>query len=101
MAYGVVEAVDLESGRVTLAYEPIEAMNWPAGAKAFQVARNKLLDGVQVGDKVGFKMESQQITQLQVIGGRLANVSEPAPATAAPPPPARGGDDLARAAFRR
>lgn len=102
IAYGVVEAVDPVAGRVTLAYQPIEAMNWPAGTKPFQVAKNKLLDGIQVGDRVGFKMESQQITQLQVIGGKPAEVSAPAPASGVPiAPPPKGADELGRAAFRR
>lgn len=102
MAYGVVEAVDPEAGRVTLAYQPIEAMNWPAGAKPFQVAKSKLLDGIQVGDRVGFTMESQQITQLQVIGGKPAEVPATVSVIAAPtPPPSKAAEDLGRAAFRR
>ena len=102
MAYGVVEAIDPEGGRVTLAYGPIEAMNWPAGTKPFSVVRNKLLDGLRVGDKVGFRMESQQITQLQVLGPNPAPVPEPTAAgVPARPPPPKGSDDLARAAFRR
>lgn len=70
MAFGVIEAVDRSTGRVTIAYQPIEALNWPAGSKPFQVSKSKLLEGVEVGDKVGFKMESQQITQMQVLGAR-------------------------------
>lgn len=103
MAFGVVEAIDAANGRVTIAYQPIEVMNWPAGTKPFQVSKSNLLDGVAVGDKVGFKMESQQITQLQSLTPRPAVVQEAPPPAAPPPaPPApKASDDLARAAFRR
>lgn len=104
MAYGVVEAIDAANGRVTIAYQPIEVMNWPAGTKPFQVSKSKLLDGLAVGDKVGFKMESQQITQLQSLTPRPAAVPETPPPVDLPPPPPKppkASDDLARAAFRR
>ncbi|MCI3130780.1 copper-binding protein [Phenylobacterium aquaticum] len=103
MAYGVVEGIDAANGQVTITYQPIEVMNWPAGTKPFQVSRSKLLEGVAVGDKVGFKMESQQITQLQSLTPKPAVVREP-PLAVAPPPPApapKASDELSRAAFRR
>ncbi len=34
VAYGMVEDIDPERGRVTVVYQPVEAMNWPAGTKA-------------------------------------------------------------------
>lgn len=102
VAHGVVEAVDVEAGWVTLAYQPIEAMNWQAGRQPFKVAKNKLLEGVRVGDKVGFKMESQQITQLEVIGGAATGLPEREPTpVSAHPRQLQNGDDLARAVFRR
>lgn len=96
MAFGVVEAIDASRGRVTITYQPIQALNWPAGTKPFQVSKSKLIEGVQIGDKVGFRMESQQITQMQVLDRK-----PPGEVWKWPPPPApslsKSNDDLARA----
>jgi len=62
---GVVQAVDVAGGRVTIAYEPIEGINWPAGTMPFQVAKSALLEGVVPGEKVRFRLESQQIADLK------------------------------------
>ncbi len=40
---GVVKAVDLDTGRVTIAYEAVEALDWPAGAQPFPVSKAALL----------------------------------------------------------
>jgi Cu/Ag efflux protein CusF len=61
---GVIKAIDLDAGRVTIAYEPVDALDWPAGAMLFVVANPALLKGVMVGEKVRFKLESQQISAL-------------------------------------
>lgn len=100
MAFGVVEAVDTSTSRVTIAYQAIEALNWPAGTKPFQVSKNKLLESVQVGDKVGFKMESQQITQMQILGAKPASQVGGAGPDVYPPVP-KMDDDRARALPRR
>jgi Cu(I)/Ag(I) efflux system protein CusF len=62
---GVVKQIDPASGRVTIAYEPVEARNWPAGIMPFTVYKNDVLQGVTVGEKVRFKLDGQQITELQ------------------------------------
>ncbi len=62
---GVVQAIDVAGGRVTIAYEPIEGINWPAGTMPFQVAKSALLEGVVPGEKVRFRLESQQIADLK------------------------------------
>ena len=62
---GVVRAVDVVGGRVTIAYEPIESINWPAGTMPFVVAKSALLEGVTPGEKVRFRLESQQIAELR------------------------------------
>jgi hypothetical protein len=61
---GVVQAIDATAGRVTIAYEAVEARNWPPGAMPFVVERPSLLAGVTVGEKVRFRVESEQITDL-------------------------------------
>jgi len=62
---GVIQAVDPQAGRVTIAYEANDALNWPAGANAFVVSKSELLKGVTVGEKVRFTLDSQQISTLQ------------------------------------
>jgi Cu/Ag efflux protein CusF len=62
---GVVRAIDLAAGRVTIAYEAVEALDWPAGTMPFPVAKSALLDGVTVGEKVRFSLDSSQISALR------------------------------------
>lgn len=69
---GVVQAVDAEGARVTIAYEPIESLNWPSGTKPFAVAKSSLLAGVAPGDKVRFRLDSQQIADIRPFAPRLA-----------------------------
>jgi Cu/Ag efflux protein CusF len=61
---GVIKAIDPAAARVTISYEPVDALDWPAGTMPFVVAKPGLLDGAKVGEKVRFKLESQQISQL-------------------------------------
>jgi Cu/Ag efflux protein CusF len=62
---GVVQAIDPATDRITIAYEPVQALNWPAGVLPFVVSRSALLQGVSVGEKVRFKLDSQQISALR------------------------------------
>ena len=62
---GVVQAIDPKADRITISYQPVEALNWPAGTMPFVVAKTALLTGVTVGEKVRFRIESQQIYVLQ------------------------------------
>lgn len=61
---GLVRAIDATAGRITIAYDAIEPLNWPAGTMAFAVGKSALLNSATVGDKVRFRLESQQITEL-------------------------------------
>jgi Cu/Ag efflux protein CusF len=61
---GVVKAIAPDTDRITIAYEAVEALNWPAGAMPFVVAKSALLKDVTVGEKVRFKLDSQQISAL-------------------------------------
>lgn len=63
---GIVRAIDPTSGRITISYEAIEPLNWPAGTMSFGVGRSALLNSTSVGDKVRFRLESQQIVELSV-----------------------------------
>jgi Cu/Ag efflux protein CusF len=62
---GVVRSIAAETDRVTIAYEAVEALNWPAGTMPFVVAKPALLQGVTVGEKVRFRLDSQQIADLR------------------------------------
>jgi Cu/Ag efflux protein CusF len=62
---GVVKVIDPDTGRVTIAYEPVEALNWPAGTQPFLVSKTALLKDLTVGEKVRFKLESQQIATIR------------------------------------
>jgi len=62
---GVVKLVDANTGRVTIAYEPVEALGWPAGTQPFVVSKTALLQDLTVGEKVRFRLESQQIATIR------------------------------------
>lgn len=51
---GVIRAVDVEAGSVTLAHEPIPALGWPAMIMDLPVTDQVDLGGVKAGDTVEF-----------------------------------------------
>ena len=53
---GVVKALDLKAGSVTLQHGPIAALKWPAMTMAFK-ADPSLLKTVKVGQKVTFTIK--------------------------------------------
>ena len=61
---GVIKAIDSAAGRITITYEEADALNWPAGTTAFVVSKSSLLNGATVGEKVAFRIESQQIAEM-------------------------------------
>jgi Cu/Ag efflux protein CusF len=62
---GVIKAIDPATGRITIAYEAVEALGWPAGTMPFAVSKTALLSAATVGQKVRFKLEDQQISDLK------------------------------------
>jgi Cu/Ag efflux protein CusF len=62
---GVVKALDPATDRITIAYEPVDALNWPAGSMPFVAGKSAMLKSVTVGQKVRFKLESQQILEIK------------------------------------
>jgi Cu/Ag efflux protein CusF len=62
---GIVKMIDADAGRVTIAYEPVGALNWPAGTQPFAVSKSALLKDLTVGEKVRFTLESQQIAAIR------------------------------------
>ena len=62
---GVVRAIDRPAGRITIAYEAVDALSWPEGTMPFAVSKTALLDAASLGQKVRLRIESQQITELE------------------------------------
>jgi Cu/Ag efflux protein CusF len=62
---GVIKDIDPATNRVTITYEPVEALNWPAGTMPFIAANSTVLKGATVGEKVRFGLDSQQISSLE------------------------------------
>lgn len=62
---GIVRTIDLDAGRITIAYEPVEALDWPAGTQPFTVSKSALLKDLTVGEKIRFTLESQQIAAIR------------------------------------
>lgn len=61
---GVIKAIDPATDRITIAYEDVQALSWPAGTMPFTVSKTALLKSASVGEKVRFKLDSQQISEL-------------------------------------
>ena len=62
---GVVKKIDAKSGSVTIAHDPIKALNWPAMTMPFKVADKALLAKMKPGAKVRFQLEGQTITDVR------------------------------------
>jgi Cu/Ag efflux protein CusF len=61
---GVVKSIDAPGGRITIAYEPVESLGWPAGAQPFPVSKTAMLTAVTVGEKIRFAIDSGEISAL-------------------------------------
>ena len=62
---GVVKKIDAKAGSVTIAHDPIKALNWPAMTMPFKVADKALLAKMKPGAKVRFQLEGQTITDVR------------------------------------
>ena len=58
-ATGVIEAVDMESKKVTIKHDPIPAVNWPAMTMRFTLVPETKADDIKPGDKVAFTFVQQ------------------------------------------
>ncbi len=58
-ATGVIEAVDMDSKKVTIKHEPIPAANWPAMTMRFTLVPDTKADDIQPGNKVAFTFVQQ------------------------------------------
>lgn len=64
---GVVTAIDMAAGKITLDHGPVAELQWPAMKMAFGATAQQL-NGIAVGDKVAFKFTvtgtSAEITEI-------------------------------------
>lgn len=58
-ATGVVKKLDLKSGTVTLAHDPVKSLGWPAMTMGFQVKDRTLMDKLAVDRKIAFEFVQQ------------------------------------------
>ena len=58
-ATGVIEAVDMESKKITIKHDPIPAVNWPAMTMRFTLVADTKADDIKPGDKVAFTFIQQ------------------------------------------
>ncbi len=53
---GKVVSIDVQAGRVTLAHDPIPALNWPAMTMGFKLRDAKTLGALKAGEPVSFEL---------------------------------------------
>ena len=53
-ANGVIKAIDVKAGTLTLQHGPIPGVGWPAMTMTFKAASASLLTGLKVGETVAF-----------------------------------------------
>ncbi len=66
---GIVKAVDVAAGTITLDHQPIPGVGWPAMTMTFQATPPSLLRGLQPGDHVQFSVriegDKNQVTAIR------------------------------------
>lgn len=68
-AVGVVKALDVQAGTVTLAHEPVKSLNWPAMSMTFGVKDKMLFDRLAKGKKVEVEFEFVQEGKGYIVTG--------------------------------
>lgn len=58
-ATGVVKSIDRESKKVTIAHDPVPALNWPAMTMRFTITPRTQLNAIKPGDNVTFNFIQQ------------------------------------------
>lgn len=51
---GVITEIDAKSGTLTIKHQPIASLGWPAMTMGFKATPASLLNGLKVGQKIGF-----------------------------------------------
>lgn len=58
-ATGEVKLIDLKENKITIAHEPVAALNWPAMTMRFTLTSDTQIQGINAGDKVDFSFIQQ------------------------------------------
>ena len=58
-ATGVIESIDMDSKKITIAHEAIPAVNWPPMTMRFTITPQTQLNNVKDGDSVDFTFVQQ------------------------------------------
>lgn len=61
---GVIKAIDLGTGTLTLRHQPIASLGWPAMTMMLKVASSDLLKAVTVGEKVQFTLHQPETANI-------------------------------------
>jgi Cu/Ag efflux protein CusF len=77
-ALGVVQNVDCSGSAVTVAHEPVAALNWPAMAMQFKVGEAALFDRLQPGGRIAFEFVGEDGSYRIVNAIPLAQAGAPA-----------------------
>ncbi|WP_159566372.1 copper-binding protein [Budvicia diplopodorum] len=65
---GVVKLIDLDNNKVTIAHDPIPAINWPAMTMRFTFDDPAMIAEIQVGNQVALDfVQAGNISQLKKI----------------------------------
>ena len=51
---GVIKKIDAQAGNVTIQHGPIPTIGWPAMTMTFKATPQSLLNGLTVGQRIGF-----------------------------------------------
>jgi hypothetical protein len=62
---GVIKAIDPQTHNVTIAYEAVDALNWPPGTLPFPVSDPAVLKDATIGEKIRFRLDSHRISSIQ------------------------------------
>ena len=62
--------------RITIDYEEAPALDLPAGSRSFIVAKTALLKDITVGERVRFRLDSQQVSALAPFDGDRSQLSD-------------------------
>ena len=72
-ANGEVVSIDQATGKIKLKHDAIPDLGWSAMTMDFSVAKEALLTGIKVGDKVSFEIAKNQATGQYAIQKLQAN----------------------------
>lgn len=64
---GVIRAMDLAHGVVTLAHDPIPSLNWPAMTMDFRVIEPSLLQSFKPGQRIVFEMAEESAGEFVLV----------------------------------